>query len=70
MNNNIDSGVIATENWIGIEEAGAHLGVKPATVRDWIRKEKGIPAQKIGKQWKFKCSELDAWVKSGKSAIN
>ena len=28
-----------------------------------------IPAHKIGKQWKFKCSELDVWVKSGKSAI-
>lgn len=55
--------------WINIEEAAEYLGVKPATIRDWIRKGKGIPAQKIGKQWKFKCSELDAWVKSGKSAI-
>ena len=27
-----------------------------------------LPAQKIGKQWKFKISELDEWVKSGKSA--
>ena len=24
---------------------------------------------KIGKQWKFKCSELDNWVSSGKSAM-
>ena len=57
------------ESWIGTKEAAQYLGVKPATIRDWIRKGKGIPAQKIGKQWKFKCSELDAWVKSGKSAI-
>ena len=55
--------------WINIEEAAEYLGVKPATISDWIRKGKGIPAQKIAKQWKFKCSELDAWVKSGKSAI-
>lgn len=34
----------------------------------WIRKGKDIPAHKIGKQWKFKCSELDEWVKSGHSA--
>ena len=34
-----------------------------------IKKKNGIPAHKIGKQWKFKCSELDEWVKSGKSAI-
>ena len=57
------------ESWIGTKEAAQYLGVKPATIRDWIRKGKGIPAQKIGKQWKFKCSELDEWVKSGKSAI-
>lgn len=57
------------EKWISIEEAAEHLGVKPVTVRDWIKKGKGIPAHKIGKKWKFKYSELDAWVKSGQSAI-
>lgn len=58
-----------TEKWISIEESAEHLGVKVATIRDWIRKEKGIPAHKIGRQWKFKISELDNWVNSGKSAI-
>lgn len=57
------------EKWISIEEAAEHLGIKPVTVRDWIKKGKGIPAHKIGKKWKFKYSELDAWVKSGQSAI-
>ena len=56
--------------WINIDEAAAYLGVKPVTVRDWIRKDKGMPAHKIGKQWKFKISELDTWVKSGKSAMD
>ncbi len=56
------------EKWISIEEAAEHLGVKVATIRDWIRKDKGIPAHKIGRQWKFKISELDQWVSSGKSA--
>lgn len=60
---------IISNNWISIDEAAAYLGVKPVTIRDWIRKEKGIPAHKIGKQWKFKISELDAWVKSGRSAM-
>ena len=54
--------------WIGINEAAEYLGVTKETVRNWIKKQKGIPAQKIGKLWKFKRSELDAWVKSGKSA--
>lgn len=57
------------EKWIGLEEAAEHLGIKPVTLRDWIRKNTGIPAHKIGKLWKFKMSELDDWVKSGKSAI-
>lgn len=58
-----------TEKWIGIEEAAEHLGVKPVTIRDWIKKKKSIPARKIGKKWKFLRSELDEWVKSGESAI-
>ena len=60
---------IINAKWINIDEAATYLGVKSVTVRDWIRKDKGIPAHKIGKQWKFKVSELDAWVKSGKSAL-
>lgn len=56
------------ERWIGVEEAAQYLGVKPSTIRDWIKKT-SIPANKIGKQWKFKKNELDEWIKSGKSAI-
>lgn len=58
------------DNWIGLEEAAEYLGVRPITVREWIKKEKGIPAHKIGKMWKFKRLELDDWVKSGKSAMD
>ena len=56
------------EEWINVDQAAEFFGVKPATIRDWIRKGKGIPATKIGKQWKFKSSELDAWAKSGAAA--
>jgi len=59
------------ECWISIEDAAEYLDIKIVTLRDWIKKidENGIPAHKIGRQWKFKISELDEWVKSGKSAI-
>ncbi len=57
------------DRWISIESAAEYLDVKVVTIRDWIKKDTGIPAHKIGKQWKFKLSELDEWVKSGKSAI-
>lgn len=59
-----------TDKWISIEYAAEYLDVSQDTIRNWIRKESGIPAHKIGKQWKFKKSELDAWVKSGQSAID
>ena len=56
------------EKWIGIEEAAEYMDVTKDTVRNWI-KTTDIPAHKIGKLWKFKKSELDAWIKSGRSAI-
>ncbi len=61
--------VMENDKWINIDEAAEYLGIKPATIRDWIRKGKDVPAHKIGKLWKFKRSELDAWVQSGKSEL-
>ena len=55
------------DNWISIVDAASYLGVKVVTLRKWIKENK-IPAHKIGKLWKFKKSELDEWVESGKSA--
>lgn len=57
------------ENYIGIDDAAKYLNIKPVTLRKWV-KDKKVPAHQIGKQWKFKISELDAWVNSGESAIN
>ena len=59
------------EKWISIEEAATYLDVKIGTFRKWLNdKSKNIPANKIGKCWKFKISELDEWVKSGRSAFS
>lgn len=51
------------EKWIGLDEAADYLDIKPVTLRKWIKTMPSIPAHKIGKMWKFKCSELDNWVK-------
>lgn len=59
---------INDDRWISIEEAANYLRVNKDTIRNWIKKENGIPAHKIGKLWKFKKSELDVWIKSGDSA--
>ncbi len=57
-----------SDNWINLEEAAEYLSIKPVTLRSWIKKGNGLPAHKVGKFWKFKKSELDEWIKSGKSA--
>lgn len=58
-----------TDGYVSIEEAASFLGISIPTLRQWLKKEI-LPAHKIGKLWKFKISELDAWVKSGKSNIS
>lgn len=56
------------DNYINIDEAAAYLGIKPVTLRNWIKNKKDIPAHRVGKLWKFKRSELDEWISSGRSA--
>jgi excisionase family DNA binding protein len=55
------------EKWSSLDEIAEHLGVSKDTIRNWIRKDT-IPHHRIGKQYKFKISEVDAWVESGQSA--
>lgn len=59
---------LKNDNYISIDEAAEYLGIKTVTLRNWIKRDTSIPAHKIGKLWRFKRSELDAWVQSGKSA--
>ena len=56
------------ERWINVDEAANYFGVKPATIRDWIKKKNGIPAVKIGRLWRFKYTDLDDWAISGAAA--
>lgn len=57
-----------TEKWSSLEEVAEYIGVNKDTIRNWIKKD-AIPAHKIGKLWKFKLSEIEEWIKSGKSAM-
>lgn len=63
--------MINQDNYIKLEDAAKYLGIKTTTLRSWIKDPKNeVPAHKIGRMWKFKRSEIDAWVNSGKSAID
>lgn len=55
------------ERWQSLEEISKHLGVSKDTIRGWIKKGT-IPHYKVGRQYKFKISEVDAWIQSGESA--
>ena len=51
-----------------VDKSNEYLNIKPVTLRKWIKQKTDLPAHQIGKLWKFKRSELDEWVNSGKSA--
>ena len=52
------------ERWLSVEEIAGHLGISKETVYRWLEKKK-IPAHRVGKLWKFRASEIDAWVIEG-----
>lgn len=50
--------------WRTVEEVAAHLGVSRDTVLAWIV-ERGMPAYKVAKAYKFQMAHVDAWVREG-----
>ena len=50
--------------WYSVNEVASHLGVATDTIYRWIERKK-MPAHRLGRLWKFKLSEVDAWVRSG-----
>lgn len=52
------------ERWLSVEEIAAHLGVSKESIYRWLESGK-VPAHRMGRLWKFKASEVDAWVVRG-----
>ena len=55
------------ERWLSLEEISKHVGCSKDTIRAWIKKDT-IPFHKVGRQYKFRLSEVGAWIESGASA--
>jgi excisionase family DNA binding protein len=47
---------------LSVEDVSLYLGVNRDTVYKWVN-EKGLPALKIGRLWKFRKADVDEWVK-------
>lgn len=54
------------ERWYSMNEISEYLGITRDTTLAWIEK-RGMPGVKIGRTWKFKISEVDAWMKSNEN---
>lgn len=50
-----------TEPWVSVDQVAAHLGVAKDTVYRRIE-AKSLPAQRVGRLWKFRLSDGDGWV--------
>lgn len=55
---------LTLERWLLVDEIATHLGVSKVSIYKWSEAGK-IPAHKVGRQWKFRVAEVDAWVMSG-----
>ena len=54
------------DRWYSTKEICTYLGISRDTMLAWITK-KNMPAHKVGRNWMFKTSEIDEWVKSGQA---
>ena len=52
------------DRWLSVDEITHYLGVSSDTIYRWIDKY-AMPAHRMGRFWKFKKDEVDAWVKAG-----
>ena len=55
------------EKWSTLKEVQSYLGVGRETILQWIAK-RNMPANKVGRLWKFKLTEDDDWIRSGGAA--
>ena len=49
-----------------VEEVARYLRLKPQTIYKWAQNGK-IPAAKLGKEWRFKKTLIDAWIDAAMS---
>jgi len=51
-------------NRVSCRQIAEHLGAKRGSIYRWIDRT-DLSAQRVGRLWKFKVSEVDEWVRAG-----
>lgn len=57
---------VSIEPWVTLQDVAKHLQVAEDTIHRWLKR--GMPATKAGRVWRFKLSEVDAWLRGGGAA--
>ena len=57
------------DRWLSVEEVAKYLGVSKDNIYRWITTH-SMPAHRVGRFWKFKQEQIDAWVESGGAMEN
>lgn len=57
------------DRWLSVDEIADYLGVAKDTIYTWVT-SKGMPGHKVGRFWKFKKEDVDAWVREGGAAAS
>lgn len=52
------------DRWLSVGEICEYLGVSSDTVYRWIDRF-NMPTHRMGRFWKFKKDQVDAWVEAG-----
>jgi excisionase family DNA binding protein len=52
------------DRWLSVDEIADYLGVAKDTIYTWVT-AKSMPGHKVGRFWKFKKEDVDAWVREG-----
>ena len=55
------------DRWLSVDEMAVYLGVSKDPIYTWVT-SKDMPGHKVGRFWKFKKADVDAWVRTGGAA--
>ena len=50
------------DRWRSVQEIAEYLGVSADSVYRWVE-QRAMPVHRVGRLFRFKCSEVDEWVR-------